>query len=222
MNQERDLNLYIAFDISASNNFGFKLSKKDAGIELAASLMFSALNNNDNVGLALFTDKIEKFIKPKKGKKHALKILRDLIYYKAKSKNTDINSSLSYLNKIIKKRSIIFIISDFISSDFEKPLKILKKKHDVILVNLNDAREQNIPDIGYIYLEDEETGEQMLVNTSDSSFRKHYCILMAKRNNELLNKSKKLRIDLIQFNTNEEFGVILKKFFKLREKRMIR
>ncbi|MCK4736623.1 MAG: DUF58 domain-containing protein, partial [Methanophagales archaeon] len=157
--EERDLTLFIVFDLSSSNEFGFQRSKKDVCYDIAASLMFAAMRNNDNVGLCLFTDRVEKFVPPRKGKKHILKLLRELIYHEPKSKTTDIRTALSYLNKVIKKRSIIFIISDFLTPDFEKPLKQLKSKHDVILVDMADVHEEDIPDIGYAFLEDYETGE---------------------------------------------------------------
>ncbi len=172
--EERDLDIYIVFDVSASGNFGNKKAKKEIGFEISAALMFSALKNNDNVGLCLFTDRIEKFFRPRKGRKHLLAMLRELIYYEPKHRKTDINNSLAHLSKIIKKRSVIFVISDYVSGSFEKSLKFLKKRHDVILVKLSDAIEKELPDLGYIFLEDEETGEQVLVNTADENFRNTY------------------------------------------------
>jgi len=220
--EERDLNVYIVFDISASNEFGHEKSKKEVGFEIAASIMFAALKNNDNVGLCLFTDHVEKFIRPRKGRRTVLRLLRELIYHEPESKETDINKSLTYLSRIIKRRSILFIISDFISGDFEKPIKYLKNKHDVILINLSDINEEDIPDIGYIFLEDEETGEQILVNTSDENFRKMYASEISKRNQNLIDRMKKIGIDMIQIKTNEPFYIPLRKFFNLRERRMVR
>jgi uncharacterized protein (DUF58 family) len=220
--EERDLTLFIIFDVSTSNEFGFQRSKKDVGYDIAASLMFSALRNNDNVGLCLFTDRVEKFIPPGKGRKHILKLLRMLIYYEPEHKTTDIRAALSYLNNVIKRRSIIFIISDFLSSDFEHPLKQLKNKHDVILVNIRDVREENIPDIGYVFLEDPETGEQLLVDTSDPSFRKGYTELAKKERDAFTSTMKRLNIDTIQMNTSEPFYIPLQRFFTMREKRVVR
>ncbi|OYT34630.1 MAG: DUF58 domain-containing protein [Candidatus Aenigmarchaeota archaeon ex4484_52] len=218
--EERDLNMYIVFDISASNNFGsFEKSKKESGFEIAASLMFAALKNNDNVGLCLFTDHIERFIRPRKGKKFILKLLRELIYYKAKSSKTDIKKALTCLSRIIKKRSIIFIISDFISEDFEKPVNFLKNKNDVIFINISDIREKDIPNIGYVFLEDDETGEQILVNTAEEDFRKIYTQKIKEKNNAFQTRMKKIKIDLIQLKTTESFEVPLKKFFYLKRKR---
>jgi uncharacterized protein (DUF58 family) len=217
--EERDLTLFIVFDLSSSNEFGFQRSKKDLGYDIAASLMFAALRNNDNVGLCLFTDRVEKFIPPGKGKKHMLKLLRDLIYYEPKNKTTNIQVALTYLNNIINRRSIIFIISDFLSPDFERPLKQLKNKHDVILVDISDVREENIPDIGYVFLEDAETGEQMLVDTSDLEFRKSYTALANRRSDDLLSRMKRVNVDMIRMKTSEPFYIPLQQFFKMRERR---
>jgi len=217
--EERDLDIYIVFDCSASNEFGFEKSKKEVGIEIAASIMFSAIKNNDNVGLCLFTDYVERFIRPRKGKKFVLRLLRELIYYQSKNKKTDLNNSLIYLSKILKKRSILFIISDFLSANFEKPLKFLKNKHDVILIKLSDIREKEIPDVGYILLEDGESGEQILVNSSDVNFREIYNKKVEEENKKLFNKMKKLGIDVIQVDTIEPFYIPLMKFFNMRRRR---
>ena len=219
--EERDLNVYIVFDVSASNEFGFEKSKKEAGFEIAASVMFSALKNNDNIGLCLFTDNIEKFIKPRKGKRHVLRVLRELVYYEPKNRLTDINKTLTALNNILKRGSILFIISDFIDNpkNFEKPLKFLKLRHDVVLINLTDVNEVEIPDVGYIYLEDEETGEQVLVNTSDKEFRKIYVNEIKKINSNITKDMKKLNVDMIPVSTDKPFYVPLRNFFKIRERR---
>jgi uncharacterized protein (DUF58 family) len=220
--EERDLTLLIVFDVSSSSEFGFQRSKKDVCYDIAASLMFAALRNNDNVGLCLFTDRVEKFVPPGKGKKHILKLLRDLIYYEPKSKTTDVRTALTYLNNVIKKRSIIFIISDFLSPDFEKPLKQLRSTHDVILVDIVDVREEELPDIGYVFLEDYETGEQMLVDTSDREFRKRYTELVRNSRDELLAKITRLHVDIIRVNTSEPFYIPLQRFFKMRERKVVR
>ncbi len=220
--EERDLTLFIVFDLSSSNEFGFKRSKKDVCYDIAASLMFAALRNNDNVGLCLFTDRVEKFVPPRKGNKHILKLLRELIYHEPKSKTTDIRTALSYLNNVIKKRSIIFIISDFLTPDFEKPLKQLKSKHDVILVDIADVHEEDLPDIGYAFLEDYETGEQILVDTSDSEFRMRYTELVRTSREAFLTTLKRLNVDIIRMNTSEPFYIPLQTFFKMRERRVVR
>ncbi len=170
--EERDLSVYVIFDNSASNEFGQDKSKKELSREIAASIIFSAMKNNDNVGLAMFTDRLERFVPARKGRNHSLKLIRELLVNIPKSKKTDIENSLVNFHKILKQHSVIFIISDFISEPFAKPLKFLKNRHDVILVNVSDTSEKTIPDIGYALLEDFETGEQVMVNTSDEEFQK--------------------------------------------------
>ncbi len=221
--EERDLTVYIVLDISASNDFGSEKSKKEAAVELAASLMFAALRNNDRVGLCLFTREVERFIAPRKGRKHILKLIRDMIEFNPKEKTTEITPTLVFLSKVIKKRSIVFILSDFLAeANFEKEFKMLRNKHDVIAVNINDIRESIIPDVGYIELEDEETGEQLLLDTSDEEFRREYSNIIKKRNKELNNKLRRLRIDLVQLKSDEPFEIPLKRFFRMRERRMVR
>ena len=220
--EERDLTIYIIFDVSGSGEFGSSKSKKESAIELCASLMFAALRNNDKVGIALFTDKVERFIYPRKGRKHVLKMIREMIYFKPENKRTDLKNTLDYMSKVIKKRSIIFIVSDFISEDFSKPLKLLKNKHDIIAINMYDIREVQLPDVGYIELEDEETGEQMLVDTSDPEFRAEYAKLADERTKELHQFMKKMKIDMIGIRSGEQFDVSLRKFFIQRLKRSAR
>ena len=220
--EERDLSVYIAFDVSASNNFGHVKSKKETGIEISASLMLAAMRNNDNIGLCLFTDRVEKFIRARKGRKHFLRLLREMVYYEPVNKKTGLNESLIYLSRILKRQCIIFVISDFISGDFEKPLMFLRSRHDVILIILSDIRESDIPDIGYILVEDEETGEQMIVNTSNADFREAYLGKIREFNDSFSANMRRLGIDFIRLNTSESFHVQLRRFFRIRERRMVR
>jgi uncharacterized protein (DUF58 family) len=220
--EERNLSVYVVFDVSGSGEYGSSKSKKEQGYEIAASIMFAALRNNDSIGMCLFSDHVEKFIPTRPGKKHVLRMLRELIYCEPESRGTDVEKSLSYLAKIVKKRSVIFVISDYLTGDFEKPLKHLKNRHDVILINLSDITEADIPDIGYALIEDEETGEQVLVNTSDKAFRAAYVKNSAQRTQALEKRMKKLKTDLINVRTNEAFSVPLTRFLKMREKRMVR
>jgi len=218
--EERDLNVVLVFDVSASSEFGTQKEKRESAIEIAASLAFAAMRNNDNVGLILFTDKVERFIPLRKGKRHILKLIRELIYYKAKNKSSNLKNSLDFL-KILKKRAIIFIMSDFfVEGNYTKALKLIKRRHDVIAINMSDIREQEIPDIGYVELEDSETGEQILVDTSDKEFRKEYVRLVKKRNKSFTQKMRKLGIDSIQLLSGESFEVPLKKFFAMRIRRL--
>lgn len=215
--EERDLHIYFAFDMSASGNFGSNIAKQRKAIELTATLMFSALRNNDNVGLFLFTDNVETFFPARKGRKHVLKLISRLVSYEPASKSTDIEQSLAFISNVVKKRSILFIISDFLSTDFVRPLKILKNKHDVIAIRITDVREKSIPDIGLIELEDEETGEQILVDTSDKEFRDNYSRIMMEEEVRLNNIFKKYRIDVIDIITDESYEKPLNKFFHARK-----
>lgn len=220
--EERDLHVYFALDLSGSSSFGNNISKRKKALEIVASLMFAAMKNNDNVGLFLFTDTIEQFIPARKGRKHVLKAISTLVRFQPESTTTDLRGSLSYISKVIKKRSIVFVISDFFDTDFVQPLKLLKNKHDVIALRIIDQRELEIPDIGLIELEDGETGEQILVDTSDELFRKNYVQQIQKHEQDLLHQLRKIKIDMVRILTDEPFEIPLKKFFKLRLQRVMR
>ena len=212
--EENELNIYLILDLSESNNFGFKKSKLDLSFEVAVSLMFLALKNNDRLGLGIFTDKLEKFIPSKKGKRQLLRIIKELIDYKPKSKKTNIMESLSTLNNKLKRKSVIYIISDFISDSYDKPLKFLKLHHQVVLINVSDIREKEIPEIGYAYLEDSETGEQILVNTSDKKFQKQYRESMNKKIKNDQKNMNKLGIDMINLSNEESFDITINRYFR--------
>ena len=212
--EENELNIYLILDLSASTNFGFMKSKLDLGFEVAVSLMFLALKNNDRLGLGIFTNQLEKFIPSKKGKRQLLKIIKELIEYKPKSKETDILKSLSTLKNKLKRKSIIYIISDFLSDDYQKPLKFLKLHHEVILINISDIKEKEIPEIGYAYIEDAETGEQILVNTSSKSFQNQYREIMEQKIIENQNNMKKIGIDMINLTNEESFDITINKYFR--------
>ena len=212
--EENELNVYVILDLSASNNFGFIKSKLELSFEVAVSLMFLALKNNDKIGLGIFTDNLEKFIPSKKGKRQVIRILKQLIEHEPKSKKTDIMKSLSSLKNKLKRKSVIYIISDFMSDEYEKPLKFLKLHHQVILINISDIHEKEIPEIGYAYFEDAETGEQVLVNTSSKNFQKQY----AKHMNENIKKNQRdmnrIGIDMINLSNEESFDITINKYFR--------
>ena len=216
--EEKELNVYVIIDMSASNDFGFIKSKKELGFEVAASLMYSALKNNDKVGIGLFTDSLEKFIPAKKGKKHIMKTLQALLYYTSKSTKTDIFRSLSELQKNLKRRSVVFIISDFISESFEKPLKILKFKHQIVLVNILDINETKIPEIGHVYLEDAESGEQILVNTSDKKFQEQYSESIRKTREKNEFAIRKLGIDFLNLSNEEPYELTFNRYVRNRRR----
>jgi uncharacterized protein (DUF58 family) len=217
--EEKELNVYVVMDMSASNDFGFVKSKKELGFEITASLMFSALKNNDRVGLGLFTDSLEKFVPAKKGKKHMMEILKKLLEYTPNSTQTDIFRSLSGLQKNLKRRSVVFVVSDFMSDSFVKPLRYLKLKHQVILVNISDIRETEIPQIGHVYLEDAESGEQILVNTSDKKFQEEYSNLIKKTREETEYEMKKLGVDFLNLSNEEPFDVTFNRYIHSRRRK---
>lgn len=220
--EERDLGVYFVLDVSGSISFGNKIEKKRRSIELVASLMFSAIKNNDSIGLFLITDKLEKFIPARKGKKHVLKLITEILKFNPESKKTNLMIPIKSISKIIKKRSIIFVVSDFFSEDFSKPLRFLKKRNDVVAIRILDNREKEIPDIGYISLEDEETGEQILVDTSDKDFKNNYERLIKENDKKLEKIFKKYKIDFIEILTDKSYEKPLKKFFKIRKFKEVR
>lgn len=215
--EERDLRVYFAIDMSASGSFGSNISKREKAIEITASLMFAAMKNNDNVGLFIFTEGIEKYIPARKGKKHVLKLLSTLVSYKPLVKRTDIMNSMEYIAMLLKRRSILFVVSDFYSEDFSKPLKVIKNKHDIVALRVTDKREHELPDVGLIELEDEETGEQLLVDTSNEEIRTRYAEIVKQQNESLRKLFGKMKIDMIDLFTDEPYEVALKKFFKNRK-----
>jgi uncharacterized protein (DUF58 family) len=220
--EERDLHVYFAIDMSGSSSFGNNISKRNKALEIVASLMFAAQKNNDNIGVFLFTDTVESFIPARKGRKHTLKVISAIVRFEPKSTNTNLQASFEYISKVIKKRSIVFLISDFFDEDFYHPLKIIRNKHDVIALRIIDKREKELPDVGLIELEDEETGEQILVDTSDEIFRSNFMNLMKEREQLLIRSLRKIKIDVISILTDESFEVPLKKFFKIRLQRVVR
>ncbi len=215
--EERDLHVYFVIDMSGSGSFGTNISKKNKSLEIIASLMFAALRNNDKIGSFLITESVEKFIPARTGRKHLLYSLGAIVSFTPRSVQTNLENALIHISKTIKRKSIIFVVSDFIDeTKFLKPLKILRKGHDVIALKISDQRELKIPDVGLIELEDEETGEQILVDTSDVEFRNNYSNLIREKERHLLSELKKIRIDTVSMSTEQDYGVVLKKFFKKR------
>jgi len=214
--EERDLTAYIVFDGSASESFGYEKEKRMSNIEIVASMVFAAQKNNDNIGLFIFTDKVEKFIPARKGKRHALKIISELVRFKPESKKTDVYEALRKINKVVKRKSIFFIVSDFDSDDFEKPFKILRLKHEIIPINVFDTRENHIPEIGYVEFEDAETGEIFLIDTSDKEVMKSYYKLVKEDNKKIDGFFKRNKIDQIRIKNDEDFAIPIRIFFKRR------
>jgi len=215
--ETRELNVIFLVDSSASTLFGTTSTLKAEFItEIAAVLSFSALSNNDKVGMLLFTDEIEKYIPPRKGKKSALRILRDILYFEPKSTKTCIKKAVEYIYRLIKKRSIIFVISDFLDVDYNDSLKLLAKKHDVIALRILDKAEQELPDAGLIHLKDPESGKMFSVNSSSKKIRDQYSKQVKELNKQLEADFRKMKIDLVNLRTDRPYAPELMKFFKFR------
>jgi len=173
--EERELTMMLLVDVSGSEFFGTDLqSKNEIVTEIAATLAFSATQNNDKIGLILFSDEVELYIPPKKGRSHVLRIIRELIEFKPKSKQTNVAEALKFLSNVMKKRAIVFVLSDFIADDYQQTLKIASGRHDVTGIRIYDKHEETIPNLGMVQMQDEETGELMLVNTTSKSVRNNY------------------------------------------------
>jgi len=217
--EERELTVMLLIDISKSSFFGTRSKlKSEIAAEISAVLSFSAISNNDKVGAILFTDKIEKFIPPKKGKSHILRIIREIIYFKPEEKGTDLGLALKYLNNVNKKRSIVFILSDFLTEGYETPLRISSKKHDVIGVHIFDQAEYKLPNIGLIPFEDSETGKRKILDTSSSVTRKNYEKWYASKYKFFKENFNRLGLDIIDIQVKDDYSLELHKFFKRRVK----
>lgn len=218
--EERELTVMLVVDMSGSQFFGSQGQlKRDVAVELSAILAFSAMKNNDKVGAILFSDQIEKFIPPRKGRSHALRIVRELISFEPQRPKTSIKSALEYLNHALKKRSIVFVISDFMDSGYQTALRIAGKRHDLIGISLLDPREHELPKVGLVTFRDAETGEQRWIDTSDVKVRASYqayrrSVMDSRR--ALFIKSK---LDAIEVRLDQPYMKPLIDFFRLRERR---
>jgi uncharacterized protein (DUF58 family) len=217
--EERELTVMLIIDVSGSKNFGTqKQMKQELVTELSAVLAFSAIQNNDKIGVIFFSDKVDKFIPPKKGKSHILRIIRELIAFEPENKGTDIGEALRYFNNVIKKRAVCFVISDFMGDNFEAPLKIANKKHDVVTIRINDKREEELPDIGLIQMKDAETGEVKWIDTGNKSIRQNYKKNYLRNKEEVNQLFKNSGVDTIQLRTDMDYIKPLIQFFKRRVK----
>ena len=215
--EERELTMMLVVDISASEFFGTSTKfKRELITEISATLSFSALQNNDKVGVILFSDQIELFIPPKKGKSHILRIIRELIEFKPNSKRTSISTALSFLMRVIKKKSIVFILSDFIDSDYENSIQLVSKKHDLTGIRIYDKIESNIPNLGIVPFRDNETSIINYVNTNSKSFKSNHTINYYKKVNYFEESFKKNGSGQISCQTDEDFVKKLLSYFKKR------
>ena len=220
--EERELSVLILIDVSSSGVFGSKKNLKiDLGVEIAAMLSFSAIKNNDKVGLALFSDKIEKYIPPKKGKKHVLRLITDIVNhdFENSNKRTSIKTAIDFANKISKRKSVIFLISDFIDDNFWNELKFLNFKHDVIGLQIYDSYERNFPNLGIINIHDSETGENTWIDTTSKKTRDKFQKNSIEKLNSFSKKCKNIGFDLIQISTDDDYIKFLMQFFRSRANR---
>ncbi|MGV8123928.1 MAG: DUF58 domain-containing protein [Candidatus Xenobiia bacterium LiM19] len=219
--EERELTIILMVDLSGSEEFGSReKSKAEIACEIGAIIAFSALKNQDKVGLILFTEEPEKFLPPKKGRRHVLRIIREILMYKPQKKGTDIQKALEYLNDVIKRKAVVFLISDFIGENYEKLLQITNKKHDLITIVLNDEREKTLPPIGLVELEDSETGERILIDSSDRKFTEHYRKLVSEEEEKRSKLFRKTKVDSVEIRSDQSYVTPLYRFFRMRARRI--
>ena len=219
--EERELTVMLLMDVSSSSDFGtVEQLKGEIAVEICALLAFSAIKNNDKVGLIIFTDTIEKYVPPKKGKQHVLRVLRELLYFKPKARETNIAEALSYLNRVVTKRCTGFLVSDFLSEGYEKALRIANRRHDIVAISVTDPRERDLPDVGFIELEDAETGELITLDTGDPRIRNTFALKTSREQEAREQLFRSMNVDFINITTDQSYVHPLVRFFKMREKRL--
>lgn len=211
--EEREQTFYVVLDVSGSGGFGSSVTRQRRAIEIAASLIFAAVENNDRIGLCLVSDQVEKFVRAKGGRRHAVRLLNIILDNKPCSRRTDLAAALRFLCHVLKRRSSVILISDFDSPPFFRDLAILRRRHEVIAIRLTDPVEENLPDVGLLALEDLESGEQVLVDTSDEEFRERYRRLVAGSEEELDHELMQSGTAFISVLTTEPYDVPLKQLF---------
>jgi uncharacterized protein (DUF58 family) len=219
--EEREMTVMILLDVSASGNYGsVEESKREMAAEIAAILAFSAIHNNDKVGLLLFSDRVELFIPPKKGRHHILRLIREMLYFEPMGRGTDLSGALEYLNKVISRRSLLFVISDFLAPDFSRPLTVTARRHDTVALRVVDPAEETLPDVGVVLLEDPETGEQIEVDTSRRSISRSYAKHAEDRLRDLGRLFGARAVDLLKLHTDRDYLPVLRGFFERRGRRL--
>jgi uncharacterized protein (DUF58 family) len=217
--EERELTVMLLVDASASGSFGsVNKFKGEMGVELCALLAFSAIKNNDRVGLIIFTSEVERYIPPQKGKNHVLRVIRELLYFEPKHKGTSVAEALSFLNRVQRRKAVVFLVSDFFTPPFETPLRVTAKRHDLVAVTLGDPRESELPDVGLIELEDAESGSAVLVDSSSKEVRNRYKQAMGNRVAAIAQTFKANGVDEIRVSTETDYVDPLVRFFKKRER----
>lgn len=218
--EERELTVMLLVDASGSGRFGsVSRFKNELAAELCAVLAFSAIKNNDKVGLIVFTDQIELYIPPSKGRKHVLRVIREVLFFRPRGKGTNIPGALHFLNGVTTRRAVAFLVSDFMADDYEIPLRIANRRHDVIAVSVTDPREETLEDVGLVAVRDTETGREVVVNTGDHEVRKQYARAALERARKRDQTFQRTRVDAIHVRTDRPYVAEIYRFFRMRERR---
>jgi uncharacterized protein (DUF58 family) len=226
--EERELTIFLLVDISASGNFGSGVaSKRDLAAELASVLAFSAIRNSDKVGLMLYTDRVERYLPPKKGRRHVLRVVRDILYHMPEAAGTDTVKALDVANRLLHRRAIVFLISDFETTanpavaraELRRAMRRTNRRHDLVAVHVEDPREKELPNVGIVALEDAESGEVIELDTASRAVRKRFKELSLERSHRLVSDFRSEGIDTLQLQTDSAYMPALQRFFKTRERR---
>jgi uncharacterized protein (DUF58 family) len=219
--EERELTVVLLVDVSASEEFGSRGTRKsEMAAEVAAQIAFSAIANNDRVGLLLFSDRVEKVIPPKKGRKHVLRLVSDILSFRPEGRGTDMATALSWLNRVTKRRTVVFLVSDFLFQGYEAPLRTARMRHDVVPVVLRDPMEESFPALGLVEVEDPETGERSVVDTSSPRVRRAFQAAMEASRAERSRVFRRLELDSVELRAGENHGEALVRFFRARARRL--
>ncbi len=219
--EERELTVMLLVDMSRSHLFGTAGQlKRELAAEVCATLAFSAIRNNDKVGLILFTDRIERFVPPKKGTRHVLRVIREVLYHEPTGRGTDIAAAIEHLNRVTTRRSVVFLVSDFQAESYERPLRVARRRHDVIPITIADRREMALPNVRFVELVDAETGETVLVDTSSGKLRTRYAADATRTADERRRFFRQMDVDSVEVMTGESFVEPLTRFFRAREARL--
>jgi len=218
--EERELTVMLVVDASRSVDFGFAQMKRDVATEICALLAFSAIKNNDKVGLIVFTNRVEKFVPPRKGRKHVLRVIRDLLEFSPEETRTNIAGALEYLNRVVRRHAVVFLVSDFSATGFEKDLRVSHRRHDVIALTIQDPAERSLPELNcFIEWEDAETGEVFVADTADPEVRQRFDINVGTRERERQRLFRSMHVDYIDITTGQSYLEPLVRFFRERARR---
>jgi uncharacterized protein (DUF58 family) len=221
--EERELTVLFAVDLSGSAQFGTRgRFKAEVAAELAAVIAMAAIKNNDRVGLLLFTDRVEQFVPPKKGRRHALRLIRDLLAFEPAGRGTDLSIALDYVGRVLRQRAIVFLISDFLDSDFERSLKVVSRRHDVVAITVSDPRERELPDVGLLALFDAENDQHVVLDSGNRFVREQFEYLATEEETHLSRLLRRLSIDQVEVRTDRSYVPPLIAFFRARERKLVR